>query len=152
MKSITVGDQGLASQSYSIITSCNLDCPKNCIDMVIAVWGLKDGKVTDKVKAEAEAVRMSLVKAKEAGWGKIEIRGSCNHVLQKLMRRDANDLEAAVLLEDICAFGNLFDYCSFKLVSNLSTRISYKLAKFAIDLIHDVEWKVHFPSWITQNP
>lgn len=119
---------------------------RSCEGSIKAVWALRDTKVSAKSAAEAEVTRFAIIRAKMEGWNSIIVQDSYDSIVEKIRKGNTNDVHAAVILEDIRELQSLFASCSFYLVSKDHNIISSRLAKFALDLKQDVEWKDSFPS------
>lgn len=102
----------------------------------------------DRILTEALAIRAGLLYAMEKQWASLEIQSECKALIDRLNEDAEDESQLAVIIRDIKQLQASFWKCKFSLVSQQEDRVSFKLAKFATKLIHDVKWERTFPLWL----
>mgnify|MGYP004712445161 CR=1 FL=1 len=105
-------------------------------------------RCSDPVVEEACAIRKALTVAMQEGWVNIEVQSNCKIVVSKILDEDIRDAKIGTLVEDIKLLKNNFRNCSFSFIRREGNVASHSLARFALNLVEDVYWKVSFPLWL----
>ncbi|KAL3510127.1 hypothetical protein ACH5RR_029528 [Cinchona calisaya] len=93
----------------------------------------------------AETIRLALIKALLHGWKQVEFESSHKLIMTKVSVKLSNHATTKPLLHDINNIGDLFQICSFKIVTRNGREICMKVASFVKKLRKDVEWENFFP-------
>lgn len=115
---------------------------------ILRVWAGSVERSSETMIEEASAIRMGLLKAKMMGWQRIEIQSDCKGVINKLKEGSCGDPKIGSVLEDILQLKRNFSECSFSFVRREGNSVSHHVAKFAIHLPSDIDWKGSFPAWL----
>nr|XP_027086530.1 uncharacterized protein LOC113708266 [Coffea arabica] len=99
-------------------------------------------------KEEALAIRNALLMAKQQGWTQIIVPLDCKSVVEQINRSREYDFTIATILEDVQDLSTGFERCSFVFIPRTENVISHVLARFAVKLVHDIEWENDFPIWL----
>lgn len=108
-------------------------------------WALPQNSCSEPMLEEALAVRTTMVKAKMEGWTVAEFQSDCESLIKKIQEEGCDNALCAMVLEDIASLKEDFVSCHFSFVRRVGNVVSHMLAKFAINLCHNVCWKVDFP-------
>ncbi|XP_071921741.1 uncharacterized protein [Coffea arabica] len=118
---------------------------------IIKAWANAARKTNEPLVEEAVAIRMGMIKAKEAQWKVVEFQSDCKVVVEMIMKESIRDSRVAVILEDIQNMKSLFDKCTFSFVNRLGNGCAHNLAKFAVKLVRQVDWEGNFPMWLKES-
>ncbi|XP_027166343.1 uncharacterized protein LOC113766338 [Coffea eugenioides] len=102
----------------------------------------------EPMKEEALAIRNAMLMAKQVGWTKIKIHSDSKSVLDQIHRGNEYDVNIATILEDVQDLTTHFERCSFVFIPRTENEISHALAKFAIQLVDDIQWEQDFLVWL----
>ncbi|XP_071940291.1 uncharacterized protein [Coffea arabica] len=116
---------------------------------VVSAWVGAEQNCSDPIVEEASAIRRALVKAKLKGWNRIEIQCDCKVVVDKIMEENNQDARIGTIVEDIMNMKEDFCTCSFSFREREGNYVSHELAKFALNLVTDIQWKDSVPAWLT---
>lgn len=100
---------------------------------------------------EATAIRLGMLMAREAQWKEVEFHSDCKNIIDMILGKTKNEASVAVVLEDISSLKRLFNHYTFSFVNRSVNVVAHKLAKFAIRLVHDVEWEQDYPMWLQES-
>ncbi|XP_071939998.1 uncharacterized protein [Coffea arabica] len=102
----------------------------------------------EPMKEEALAIRNAMLMAEQVGWTKIKIHSDSKSVLDQIHRGNEYDVNIATILEDVQDLTTHFERYSFVFIPRTENEISHALAKFAVQLVDDIEWEQDFPVWL----
>ncbi|XP_071906100.1 uncharacterized protein [Coffea arabica] len=107
-----------------------------------------DDKLGEPAVEEALAIRQALNFAKQKGWRKVLIQSDCKGIIDKINARKAEDPNIGVILFYILKLRQVFTECSFSFIKREGNFVAHHLAKFAINLMNDLELQESFPEWL----
>ena len=84
------------------------------------------------------------------GWIRVEFEVDCSQVV-KAVCSEEEDVVIATIVHDIRILRLKFDECCFTFTNRVNNFVSHKLAKVAITLEQNTEWKENFPVWLLEH-
>lgn len=86
--------------------------------------------------------------AMKNGWRDIILQSDCKSVVEKIKLEKVEDPRASAVLFDILHLRKEFRNCTFSFVRRNGNVVSHSLARFALNLVADIDWRFSFPSWL----
>ncbi|XP_027152666.1 uncharacterized protein LOC113752810 [Coffea eugenioides] len=99
---------------------------------------------------EAKALREAMIVAQQQGWRSVEFEVDCSQVV-KAVCSEEEDVVIATIVHDIRILRLKFDECCFTFTNRVNNFVSHKLAKVAITLEQNTEWKENFLVWLLEQ-
>ncbi|XP_071902620.1 uncharacterized protein [Coffea arabica] len=117
---------------------------------IVGAWASIEKRCSDPVVEEACAIRKALTVTMQEGWVNVEIQSDCKIAVSKILDEDTRDAKIETLIEDIKLLKQNFRNCNFSFIRREGNVVSHSLARFALNLVEDVYWKVFFPLKLTR--
>ncbi|XP_071933659.1 uncharacterized protein [Coffea arabica] len=117
---------------------------------MIGAWAGSEQRFGDPAVEEARAIRKAMTIAMKNGWKDIVIQSDCKIVIEKIKLGRLEDPRACAVLFDILQLRKEFRNCSFSFIRRDGNVVSHSLARFALNLVADIAWRISFPSWLLQ--
>ena len=117
---------------------------------MIGAWAGSEQRFGDPAVEEARAIRKAMTIAMKNGWKDIVIQSDCKIVIEKSKLGRLEDPRACAVLFDILQLRKEFRNCSFSFIRRDGNVVSHSLARFALNLVADIAWRISFPSWLLQ--
>ncbi|XP_027122315.1 uncharacterized protein [Coffea arabica] len=124
---------------------------RNAEGELMKVWARAELKRSEPRVEEAAAIRMGMQMAWKANWRAVELQSDCKDVVDMLNKKQKQQNNIVVVLEDIANMRCLFEQCTFSFVHRDGNRCAHSVAKFAVKLTTNVEWDVCFPIWLKEE-
>lgn len=121
---------------------------RNWTGKIIKAQGKVEIKRGDAASEECLAIRDALMMARDARWTDIEVQSDCKSIVDHINSGSSLVENLRTVLEDIQELRRKFAKCSFLFVHRSGNQSSHLLARFAVKLIHDVQWDNEFPVWL----
>lgn len=121
---------------------------RNWTGRILKAQGQVESKEGQAALEEALAIREALKMARFAGWTKIEVQSDCKSVVDQINSGNVMVENLRTVLEDIQEMRKSLDICNFLFIHRSGNQCSHLLAKFAVKMLHYVEWENQFPVWL----
>ncbi|KAL3513325.1 hypothetical protein ACH5RR_026042 [Cinchona calisaya] len=95
------------------------------------VWVVCQDRSLSNKAIEAEGIRSTMIKARDAAWNHVQILSSNNAVMDKLASRNYDDTNLANILEDNIKLSDLISKCYFTWIPRNCNTSTNNLATFA---------------------
>ena len=117
---------------------------------ILRARGVRELKQGQALMEETLAIRMALQMARQAKWEKIEVLSNCKAVVDMIFSNNVQDDHLATVREDIEDLMKGFEQCTVSFVSRSANVGSHRLAKFATQLVNDIDWENNYPTWLVE--
>ena len=115
---------------------------------LLGAWAGSEQRCGDPAVEEARAIRKGMSIAMKSGWRDIIIQSDCKSVVEKIKLERVEDPRASAVLFDILHLRKEFRNCTFSFVRRNANVVSHSLARFALNLVADIDWRNSFLSWL----
>ncbi|KAL3523034.1 hypothetical protein ACH5RR_015868 [Cinchona calisaya] len=109
------------------------------------VWATNEEKKSSSDQVVLEAVRLTLIRALEKGWRRIQVQIGDRQWAERFNKREENHATLSVILEDIQNLQELFLCCSFSHRNKYNGDICCLEASFSNSIVKEIEWEEFFP-------
>ncbi|XP_027175077.1 uncharacterized protein LOC113774674 [Coffea eugenioides] len=116
---------------------------------VLGAWAIPNSSCSNPKLEESMALRAAMVKAKQQGWRRVMFESDCLMVVEEINREQTNVI-GSVVLSDIRKLRTKFDECCCTFTRRVNNSVSHTLAKMALKLREQTEWKDVFPGWLLE--
>ncbi|XP_027118501.1 uncharacterized protein [Coffea arabica] len=117
---------------------------------ILRAKGVRESKQGQALMEETLAIRMALQMARQAKWEKIEVLSDCKAAVDMIFSNNVQDDHLATVQEDIEDLMKGFEQCTVSFVSRSANVGSHRIAKFATQLVNDIDWENNFPTWLVE--
>lgn len=118
---------------------------------ILTTWSIPQPGGRDAAELEAIAIRTALSKAIEEDMTSLLILSDCKAVVDRINLGGHGLTSLDMLIEDIKQLSLSFWKCSFFHIRRELNLCSHRLAKFAVNLVHETRWKQSFPVWLNKE-
>ncbi|XP_071920735.1 uncharacterized protein [Coffea arabica] len=115
---------------------------------LLGAWAGSEQRCGDPTVEEARAIRKGMTIAMKSGWRDIIIQSDCKSVVEKIKLERVEDPGANAVLFDILHLRKEFRNCTFSFVRRNANMVSHSLARLALNLVADIDWRNSFLSWL----
>ncbi|XP_027090154.1 uncharacterized protein [Coffea arabica] len=114
---------------------------------VLKAWAIPNLSCSSPKLEESMALRAAMLLAKQQGWTKVIFESDCLQLVEEINKEQTTEI-GSVVLDDIRELRTKFYECCFTFTRRVDNSVSHKLAKLAISLKVQTEWKDVFPYWL----
>lgn len=109
------------------------------MNQIQAAWALRDRSTGSELLDCAQAIKLTLCKAKARGWNSIRIVSPSKKLFSMIKAPTCNDIRLFAHLQDISNLRSMFRVCSFDYPSFDLTSVTHSLCNYAKDIVQDEE-------------